>query len=270
VVAAGAFSRRLAEAVADLPPVMPVVAGVGVSVVVSAPGIGAALGRVVRTPNRAFACGLHAIPRSRDVIYIGATNVVHTDPRAHAPAQDVHFLIECAMRQLPVDVAEAGIVQVQTGNRPIPLDGAPVLGMSAVDGLWFLTGTYRDGLFLSPLLSQQLADAIIGGHTEVPGWEMFGPHRARISAGNRQAVVDEAVAHSMASGFETDWGLSNYWLRMVKGSFRSALRSVADRIADDAMPVPEVLARIPNQPGLLRLVNDYDTATARVGSGIGG
>ena len=86
VLATGAHTNELLarSGLAGLLP--PLLGGRGVSVLVRAtdptPGC-------VRTPNRAFACGLHVVPRADGMTYLGATNRLTTTPGAGARAAAV-------------------------------------------------------------------------------------------------------------------------------------------------------------------------------------
>jgi glycine/D-amino acid oxidase-like deaminating enzyme len=83
---------------------------------------------VLRTPNRAFACGLHVVPRGDGQVYVGATNVISPDPRQTALVSDVLFLLECGVRQVRRNLGRSGLRRIQVGNRPVALDGMPLLG----------------------------------------------------------------------------------------------------------------------------------------------
>ena len=115
---------------------------------------------VIRTPNRAFACGLHCVPRGDGVLYLGATNIISERPKQQALISDVQFLLDCAVDQLNLDLHDAEIISIQVGNRPIPADGFPLIGECCIKGLWLATGTYRDGLHQSPLLARYIADCL--------------------------------------------------------------------------------------------------------------
>jgi hypothetical protein len=61
-----------------------------------------------------------------------------------------------------------------------------------------LTGTYRDGLHLSPLLSQSLAHEL---HTGLPQFHHpFTPERKPLPLYMRDEAIDAAVAHYSTVG----------------------------------------------------------------------
>ena len=153
VVAAGVQSLDLLnnfdKLVKKIPPLF---SGYGVSILVKMPEGVDLPTSVIRTPNRAFACGLHCVPRGNGVLYLGATNIISERPKEQALISDVQFLLDCAVDQLNLDLYGAEIIAIQVGNRPIPADGFPLIGECCIEGLWLATGTYRDGLHQSPLV----------------------------------------------------------------------------------------------------------------------
>lgn len=150
---------------------------------------------VVRTPNRAFACGLHLVPRPGGMAYVGATNYLSRAPFEKLNVSDTYFLTECAMEQLSQDLVWSKIADTLVGNRPVAIDGCPLIGPTSVGGLWILTATYRDGLFLSPLLGRDMASRILG-KTTTP--HPFHPEREPITTVPRADIVDEVMLHAEA------------------------------------------------------------------------
>jgi glycine/D-amino acid oxidase-like deaminating enzyme len=154
---------------------------------------------VVRTPNRSLACGLHMIPRGEKHVYVGATNYLSLQAWSKANMSDMHFLIECAIEQLNQDFVWAQLVAWNTGNRPVTIDSCPILGATSLEGLWILSGTFRDGLHMSPLLAKQITREIL--HDEVVMANIFRPERPPISM-TRVEAVSEVLKHYQAAWSE--------------------------------------------------------------------
>ena len=154
---------------------------------------------VVRTPNRSLACGLHMIPRGDSHVYIGATNYLSLLPWSKPNLSDMHFLIECAIEQLNQDFVWAQLVKWNTGNRPVTVDCCPIIGETSLEGLWVLSGTFRDGLHMSPLLAQQVTREIVYGERSTP--QVFRPERPPITM-SRQEAVAEVLKHYQAGWCE--------------------------------------------------------------------
>lgn len=126
--------------------------------------VGAPLPHVIRTPNRQFACGLHAVPLAGSDVYVGATNRASTVPgvTGGATAAEVQVLLHGAMHQLQRRWDRADLVGLRHGNRPLPADGRPIAGATEVPGLAVVTGTYRNGVLLAPLLADLVAAELVG------------------------------------------------------------------------------------------------------------
>jgi glycine oxidase len=257
VLAAGARSHKLLEGLPDLASrVPPMVSGYGVSALVETED-GTVPEMVIRTPNRAFACGLHIVPRSPGVVYLGATNIISEEPRTTAAISDLTFLLGCAVRQLHADLSEGGIQRVQVGNRPVPLDGFPLIGPTDAEGLWMMTGTYRDGLHQSPLLADELANQILGGEVR-PEFKDFTPVRRPIQAMTRDEAVDATVVHMMATGYEHNWDVPAEWPPRMERHLRRWYRQVANELDPEFTPPPEIIAAL--YPGIEAQLRRYYAA----------
>lgn len=168
VVCAGSRSRQLIgddlAAAAGLPDMR---FGKGVSCLVAAPQ--SRLVSTIRTPNRAFACGSHLVPRQDQIVYIGATNTVRYDHEAelHATPGQLHNLFDQVLHQLDTRLRNARILSFRVGFRPLAGGGRPLIGRTDLPGLLVATGTYRNGVLLAPAASTAIADAISGRSARV-------------------------------------------------------------------------------------------------------
>lgn len=200
VLAAGAYSQSLIDQIPQIKnKIPPVMAGVGYSLLLRQQ-IASPIEHVIRTPNRSGACGLHALPRDANSLYVGATNNVHTTPLHSMNAGLAHFIIECAIDQLNQDFYKSEIVNWQVGNRPATLDTFPLLGATSISGLWILTGTYRDGFHQAPLIARDLSKEIMGAEKLLP--DLFKPERSLIQTRTRQESIEEFLLHFMAGTYE--------------------------------------------------------------------
>lgn len=199
VLAAGARSAELLATLPHPTEVMPTFAGLGFAMVTERTR-GTGFESVVRTPNRAFACGLHVVPHGDGREYLGATNMVVRDARTKAVLGDVHFLADCAMRQLDEEMYHHNVAEYRVGNRPVTLDGFPLIGWTEHAGLYLLTGTYRDGFHNSPLIAEHVADQLGGGEGALG--ELFAVGRRPILPLTVEESIDLFVQHRMAAWFE--------------------------------------------------------------------
>lgn len=142
--------------------VPPILAGRGVSVLLQAPAM-AGVEHVVRTPNAAFACGVHVVPGAEGALYVGATNRLTTTPDAYRPATlgELAVLTGQASALLDPRLDAAGLLTTRVGLRPYTLDHLPVLGRTREPTLLLATATYRSGVLLAPRVAALIADEIM-------------------------------------------------------------------------------------------------------------
>jgi hypothetical protein len=230
---------------------------------------------VVRTPNRAFACGLHLVPLGNNREYLGATNVVESEPLASVQLTDVHFLAQCAMQQLDEEITRHEIEQWRVGNRPVTLDGFPLIGWSPLPRLYLMTGTYRDGFHCAPLLAAHAANELQGKAGLID--PMFKPVRSLIPTRTVEHSVEEYVQHTLSGWFESqvtpkaatswlaniyrrqaqalykwlgiDYGLGPDLVAYAVGSPRNAREILAGLRAHYAPAAPDAAAPDPATPG---------------------
>jgi glycine oxidase len=161
VLAAGCWSGELGGLAAEaLPPVRPVK---GQLLHLRGPADQPLCSRNVR--------GLEAyvVPRSDGRVVVGATMEEQGfDTRVTAGA--VGDLLRAALELLP-DVAELELVETVAGLRPGSPDNAPLLGPAAAEGLVVATGHYRNGILLTPVTADTVAELLATG--QVP--ELIAP-----------------------------------------------------------------------------------------------
>ncbi|NLU68808.1 peptide chain release factor N(5)-glutamine methyltransferase [Streptomyces sp. HNM0574] len=255
-LAGGVGSQTLIDSVPGLGDCIPrLVAGYGVSAIASTHD-GTQPESVIRTPNRAFACGLHVVPRGMARVYIGATNIINPRPLADPVIRDLNFLLECSHRQIRRNLWSSQVTKVNVGNRPVSLDGYPLLGETPYAGLWMMTGTYRDGLFLSPLLAREFALRMAGGTPELD-LDAFTPRRRPLEGVSRERVIDTTVEHMLATGYEHHWNIPTDWQEYLEADLRPIYANWADEIDTDFTPPPELLASSRLHPQMVRWLRDY-------------
>ena len=155
VLAAGAWSAQLGGVPTEvLPPVRPVK---GQTLRLRLPGP-PALDHVVRGSVKGSA--VYLVPRANGEIVVGASSEeAGFDLRPRAGA--VYELLRDAQSLVPV-IGEAEFAEVSTGVRPGSPDNAPIIGPAAIDGLIIATGHYRNGILLTPLTADAVADVVCG------------------------------------------------------------------------------------------------------------
>ncbi|MEU4850519.1 NAD(P)/FAD-dependent oxidoreductase [Streptomyces gilvosporeus] len=241
VLAGGARTQELLDTMPELSARIPrLVSGYGVSALMRTEG-GSGPRSVLRTPNRAFACGLHVLPRGEGEVYVGATNVISPEPVTIPAMGDVLFLLECSARQVRRDLWGSGVHKLQVGNRPVSLDGFPLLGEAGVEGLWMMTGTYRDGLHLSPLLAEEMTRRLLGEEHHLD-WDAFRPVRSPIAPESREEIVQTVSTHLLATGYEYPWRMPVMYPMLIEAGFQNSFSAWADELDPEFTPPAELLA----------------------------
>jgi glycine oxidase len=156
VVSAGCWSGEVAGVPAELAaPVRPVK---GQTLRLRLPGR-ARLERVVRGSVKG--APVYLVPRGDGRIVVGASveeSGFDQIPRAGA----VYELLRDAQSLLP-ELGEAAFDEVSTGLRPGSPDNAPILGVTALDGLIYATGHHRNGILLTPVTADGIAALVADG-----------------------------------------------------------------------------------------------------------
>jgi glycine oxidase len=103
---------------------------------------------------------LYLVPRPDGRLIAGAT-VEEQGFDTAVTAGGVHELLREAYRLLP-EVAEMELAEAAAGLRPATPDNLPRVGPAPLDGLFWATGHYRNGILLAPLAAKALADRLEG------------------------------------------------------------------------------------------------------------
>lgn len=239
VVAAGVHSESLVRTVFDVPELMPTFPGLGFAMIAKRTG-GEPFTSVVRTPNRGFACGLHVVPQGGGLEYYGATNrLVHTISSVTWMA-DVRFLAQYSMQQLDERVGSHEVTKWCSGNRPVTLDGFPLVGWMPLSGLYLMTGTYRDGFHCAPLLAEHVANELQGKSGIIDS--LFQPMRKPVATRTIESSIDEYVKHSLAAWFETGaQAAPQMTTSHIADYYRNMAVQVYERLGADYALGPDIL-----------------------------
>jgi glycine oxidase len=153
VLAAGCWSGALGGVAAEaLPPVRPVK---GQLLYLRGPADEPLCSRNVRGLE------VYVVPRGDGRVVVGATvEEQGFDTRVTAGA--VHDLLRAALELLP-DVAELELLETVCGLRPGSPDNAPMIGPAGPEGLVVATGHYRNGILLTPVTADAVAELLATG-----------------------------------------------------------------------------------------------------------
>jgi glycine oxidase len=191
VLAAGAMIPSLLPGGGREIGVPPILAGRGVSLLLDAPAL--PLEHVVRTPNAAFACGVHLVPRDGGALYLGGTNRLTTspEPERRPVIGELAALAGDAVALLDRRLSAAEVTGARVGLRPYTIDHLPLIGRTGDPQVLLATATYRCGVLLAP----RLAD-LAAGEIESPGALDAHPYRVLrpMPAPEPEAVMAGAAA----------------------------------------------------------------------------
>ncbi|MFB7861888.1 glycine oxidase ThiO [Streptomyces sp. NPDC056069] len=158
VLAAGSLSGRLEGVPADVvPPVRPV-KGQVLRLRVP-PAYAPFLSRTVRAVVRGS--HVYLVPRENGELVVGATSE-ELGWDTTVTAGGVYELLRDAHELVP-GITELPLTETRAGLRPGSPDNAPLLGPSALPGLHLATGHYRNGVLLTPVTGDVMADALTTG-----------------------------------------------------------------------------------------------------------
>jgi glycine oxidase len=161
VLAAGCWSGGLRGLAAEvLPPVRPVK---GQLLYLRGPADQPLCSRNVRGLE------VYVVPRTDGRVVVGAT-IEEQGFDTTATAGAVSDLLRAALELLP-DVAELELAETVVGLRPGSPDNAPMLGPAGPDGLVVATGHYRNGILLTPVTADAIAELLATGRAP----EMIAP-----------------------------------------------------------------------------------------------
>ncbi|MFF3912490.1 glycine oxidase ThiO [Streptomyces sp. NPDC001852] len=158
VLAAGSMSGRLAGVPeALLPPVRPV-KGQVLRLTVP-PRYAPFLSRTVRAVVRGG--HVYLVPRENGELVVGATSE-ELGWDTTVTAGGVYELLRDAHELVP-GITELPLTETRAGLRPGSPDNAPLLGPSGLDGLLLATGHYRNGVLLTPVTGDVMAQLLADG-----------------------------------------------------------------------------------------------------------
>lgn len=111
---------------------------------------------------RAFSHGfeVYLVPREHGELVVGAT-VEEQGFDARVTGEGAYSLLRDARAVVPI-TAEYEVCEFNVGWRPGTPDNSPILGESGVEGLVLAAGHYRNGILLTPITGDLIADVVCG------------------------------------------------------------------------------------------------------------
>ncbi|HYR90201.1 MAG TPA: glycine oxidase ThiO [Terriglobia bacterium] len=162
VIASGVWSAELA----GLDPPIPVYPRKGQILSLCMPA--GAFRHMIRWQHSYF------VPRNTGDLVVGATDEDAGFDRSLTPAGLGKLLADA--QAISSEVGSYPILETWTGLRPATPDGLPVIGPSAIPGVFYAAGHYRNGVLLAPITASIIADLVLNGISGV-NIEAYAPSR---------------------------------------------------------------------------------------------
>lgn len=127
-----------------------------------------------------FAKGRYLVPRADGRLIVGSTLELDGYEK-RVSAQGLSSLLRFALELCPA-LQDAAVVETWAGLRPYTEDRLPILGRGPLDGLFLASGHYRNGILLTPITADLMADCVLGRTPSVDlspyRWERLMPGAA--------------------------------------------------------------------------------------------
>lgn len=166
LLCAGAWSNRIQNLPQEcVPPVRPVAGQlVCLEPTKQIKRMGAPLAYVT------YGSDVYLVPRRDSRLVVGAT-MEEIGFKKRVTVQGVTRLLTAACALMP-ELEQYGIAEQWAGLRPATPDGLPILGKTSLDNLFVATGHFRNGILLTPITAQLIADCVLNGIEPPPDFSI--------------------------------------------------------------------------------------------------
>ncbi len=252
LIAAGAYSQNLINQASLGYLIPPIFAGLGVSLLVDQ--VTPPITNAIRTPNRAGACGLHALPKTES-LYLGATNNLYLTPNNSPKLGHLTFLLQCAIEQINQDLFSSKLLSYSAGNRPATFDTFPLIGKTSIENLWILSGTYRDGFFLSPIFAEIIASDMLDQKPQTSiNYSIFRPERIPIQTMTQEENIKDTVHQYMSGAYEHSMKLPRLgWDNLFEEMLLTKIKNIYQKLETDIVIPAEVILMLEEEKDISSL-----------------
>ena len=112
-------------------------------------------------PHIIYGSDVYLVPRRDGQVLIGAT-MEDSGFHKKVTVRGTTSLLRAA-RSLVPEIEEFVIEDQWAGLRPASEDGLPILGSTPLENLFVATGHFRNGILLTPITAQLMADCVLNG-----------------------------------------------------------------------------------------------------------
>ena len=173
---------------------------------------------------------IYIVPRRDGRIVIGAT-VEDVGFRPHNTPAGISQLLSAAVALYP-ELAEFPIEEYWWGFRPATPDELPILGAGPCKNLTLATGHYRNGVLLTPVTAQLVADHILGKSD--PLLDAFSYRRFCKEKASQTSLDDQGHAAATSLRVNADFSAENVVVSSSNMQTIDAPRPTAANIAMSA------------------------------------
>lgn len=219
--------------------------GIGVSLEILSPDFPHQ--KCIRTPNRGGACGVYSTPyflgpnESKEHILIGASNMLSPVPVKNGRLVSIEHLMKSAIEEINAHFYNAQLINTNVGWRPTTQDTYPLLGWTSISNLAIATGTKRDGFHMSPVISNMMADLLMGKEVD-ERLKWFAPEREIIRDISREDAIESAVNALMSEQYQHGYRPSNIRMNaQVRETYRKDIEDLHDRVGAKDWGIPQEL-----------------------------
>lgn len=196
------------------------------------------LNNCIRTPNRGLACGIYVAPHDIAHTLVGATNLISPIPIDNANIGSVYSLLKSAMEQINSNFFRSEVVKINVGWRPTSEDTLPLIGNTSIPNLIVATGTKRDGLHCSPIISNYISDLIFGKTPEYD-LSLFKPERKAVRIYTREDAIKIAVRHTINAAYQHDFvPAKNRMVEELEKYYYDDLNKLHDKVGAHDWGIP--------------------------------
>ena len=107
----------------------------------------------------------YAVQRRDGRILVGST-VERVGFQKALTLEGMHDIL-CGVRRISSRLLECAFLQAWAGFRPYSRTGNPILGPTAIEGLYLATGHFRHGILLAPITAALMSELILRGRSSV-------------------------------------------------------------------------------------------------------
>ena len=117
-----------------------------------------------------YSSDVYLVPKLSGQLFVGAT-MADIGFDKSVKVEGMTQLLQAASK-LICDIEKWEIVAQWAGLRPATPDGLPILGGTPVKNLFVATGHFRNGILLTPITAQLMADCILNGKEPPPEFSL--------------------------------------------------------------------------------------------------